>query len=382
MIFDYIPPADVVVATSFAVGLCVLALVALSWVHGRNLRRVPLRIHVGGSRGKTSTVRYLAAALREGGFTVLAKTTGTLPLLIMPDGREVRWSRWGAPSVAETARFFRLARHLKVDAVVLESMAIEPEYLWAAENYLVRATHLVLTNARPDHAEVLGTDDDAMARALSLLVPRQGHVFLTDESNLAPILAASRDNASSVSVVESAGASPDRINRALAQSVCTSLGLAPEVISAGFDRAKIDPGGFFVRDIVVDDRPLRFHNAFACNDVLSLERLWQDHPAEEMPIVLLNARFDRPERTKAFLDFLATLPPVKLVIAGAWRPAWARQAGLAPENIARLRSRDPAGILRELAALAPSRSVWGVGNYAGVGETLSDYLREQGSLLC
>src|SRR5690606_28841177 len=66
----------------------VLTCVVLTWLaaasalHRRRLAAVPVRIHVAGSRGKTSTARLIGAALRFAGRRVLVKTTGTDPLLI------------------------------------------------------------------------------------------------------------------------------------------------------------------------------------------------------------------------------------------------------------------------------------------------------------
>ena len=50
-----------------------------SLVHRRCLSKIPYRIHVNGTRGKSSVTRLIAAGLREGGIRTCAKTTGTLP---------------------------------------------------------------------------------------------------------------------------------------------------------------------------------------------------------------------------------------------------------------------------------------------------------------
>jgi len=50
--------------------------------HYKRVKRIPIRIHVNGTRGKSITTRLIAAGLREAGFKVLAKTTGILPRLI------------------------------------------------------------------------------------------------------------------------------------------------------------------------------------------------------------------------------------------------------------------------------------------------------------
>ena len=47
--------------------------------HRRHLKAIPVRIHVNGTRGKSSVTRLIAAGLRQAGMIACAKTTGTLP---------------------------------------------------------------------------------------------------------------------------------------------------------------------------------------------------------------------------------------------------------------------------------------------------------------
>ncbi|MCH2454865.1 MAG: poly-gamma-glutamate synthase PgsB, partial [Idiomarina sp.] len=66
-----------------------LAIVAGLWValvlagglealkHRWLVSRIPVRVHVNGTRGKTSVTRLIAAGLRAGGKRVCAKTTGS-----------------------------------------------------------------------------------------------------------------------------------------------------------------------------------------------------------------------------------------------------------------------------------------------------------------
>ena len=58
-------------------------------LHRRRLARIPIRIHVSGTRGKSSVTRLLAAGLNEGGVVAAAKTTGTLARMIFPDQEEI-----------------------------------------------------------------------------------------------------------------------------------------------------------------------------------------------------------------------------------------------------------------------------------------------------
>jgi len=80
------------------VAALLLLLLARALLLRRALSRVPIRIHVGGTRGKTTVCRLIAAGLRSEGVRTLAKTTGTDPLLILPDGTERAWRRAGPPT--------------------------------------------------------------------------------------------------------------------------------------------------------------------------------------------------------------------------------------------------------------------------------------------
>ena len=58
-------------------------------LHRRHLEKIPVRIHVGGTRGKSSVTRLIAAGLNHSGVRTAAKTTGTTARMILPDQREV-----------------------------------------------------------------------------------------------------------------------------------------------------------------------------------------------------------------------------------------------------------------------------------------------------
>ena len=70
--------------------LLLISLIFFGWfentMHIRALENIPLRIHVNGSRGKSSGTRLVAAGLRAGGLKVLAKTTGSAPRIIDKNG--------------------------------------------------------------------------------------------------------------------------------------------------------------------------------------------------------------------------------------------------------------------------------------------------------
>jgi len=85
---EHISDARLFVVALVALAGCILWQGIVAWRHRRALRSIPVRIHVAGTRGKSTTTRLIAAALRASGRRVVAKTTGSEPRLILPDGRE------------------------------------------------------------------------------------------------------------------------------------------------------------------------------------------------------------------------------------------------------------------------------------------------------
>jgi len=366
-------------ARLFAIGLlalagCIAWMGFAAWRHRRALRQIPIRIHVAGTRGKSTTTRLIAAGLRAGGLRVMAKTTGSEPRLILPDGSEQQWPRRGPAAVGEQARLIARAARLGADAVVAECMAIRKEMIWASETFLVAATTAVITNARADHFEDIGEDHDLMADALRAAVPRGSRLIVTAEAADAALQAFAVARGTKVTVVETAGLAPLKANRALALAVCAAHGVPAAIAGPAMDTAAPDPDGFFERALTIAGKHVRFANAFACNDIVSLARLWPTVDAGAgAPVVLLNARRDRPLRTRRFVEFLAAQAPLPLlfVVGDPRALRLARRAGFGPEAVRRLRARGPVEALAELAAQAmPGGLIWGVGNYHGFGARL------------
>jgi poly-gamma-glutamate synthase PgsB/CapB len=303
----------------------------------------------------------------------VAKTTGSQPRLILPDGNEEAWPRRGPASVREQVRFFAQAARLGADTVVVECMAIRPEFVWASETHLVRATTAVITNARPDHFEDIGDDPDAAAVALRWVVPASGQLVVAAEAATPALRSFAQGRGTAVTVVDTAGLGPLPADRALALAVCALHGVPAAIAGPAMDAAATDPSSFFERTLTIDGKSVRFANAFACNDVDSLALLWPQPDGAGAPVVLLNARRDRPLRTRRFLEFLAARTPAPLlfVVGDPLAVRLARRAGFMPDAVRWLRARTPAAALAELAALTPAGGViWGVGNYQGFGARL------------
>jgi gamma-polyglutamate synthase len=363
--------------------------------HRRNLRKIPIRVHVNGTRGKSSVTRLIAAALREGGTVTCAKTTGTLARFIQPDGRELPIYRPSGPNVIEQKRMVALAAGHEAKALVIECMALTPELQALSELKLIRATHAVITNARPDHLDVMGPADADVAKALACVTPVRGKLYTAEQHQLAVFEAAAKDRESELIVVgreEIAAITEDELNAfsytehadnvALALRVAADLGIERNVALRGMQAVKPDPGALREYELDFFGRRIVFVNGFAANDPVSTEQLYREasarHPEIESRIALFNCRGDRPERSIQLGAELPRWAPSDHVVAiGTGTYLFARaviRAGLDPTRLELCEDMSEDEIFeRVLSLVERSALVFGMGNIGGLGFSLTRY---------
>ena len=182
----------------FAVLTCIAFLVE-AWHYRRRLHRIPIRIHVNGTRGKSSVTRLICAGLNAGGIRTCGKTTGTLARMIFSDGSEVPIFRPCRANVIEQKRVVRAAVADAAEALVIECMALQPLLQSVCELKLVQSTVGVITNARADHLDVMGPSRLDVASALSGTTPVAGTLFTAEacEDSLQVLQAAAKDRGTS-----------------------------------------------------------------------------------------------------------------------------------------------------------------------------------------
>lgn len=292
--------------------------------HERNLNRIPLRIHVNGTRGKSSVTRLIAAGLRAGGRVTVAKTTGSAARVILPDGSERPLARRGAANIRELIPFAAEAAAHGAEAIVVECMAVKPELQRFAEEKLVRAHIGVITTIRPDHEEVTGGGPD-VARALAGAIPRQG-TLVTTPAALAALAAAGAVPAGAVLLAgpdelppTSLEAFPGEVfpeNVVLALTVCELAGVDRATALRGMRAASPDPGNVTVGEYAAAGRTFTLVNALAANDPESTRILWQRYAAGRASVVLLNCRPDRKYRTVQLAEALTPLHRGPYLVTG------------------------------------------------------------------
>jgi gamma-polyglutamate synthase len=379
-LLDQVTPFARFVVALLAGSAACLSLAAAAILHRRLLKRIPIRIHVAGTRGKSTVTRLVAAGLRAGGYRVVAKTTGAQPKFIRPDGSEVPIRRWGAASIREQSSFIRAANRENANAVVVEAMAIEPEYLGALQHFYIRATDLLITNVRPDHQEQLGDRPDAMASAIMRALPPKSRVFATAEAATQLVQEETQRLRCELTVADDVQDSdPEAANLILAHAVCRRYGIDDKVSDGAMRDVQRDIGAFTLHSVSIGGRSVRFANAFSCNDIESFRRLWQRYqPAGMRTAFLFNARADRPLRSRAFLSLMPQLAPdaVLYVTQGSrvFR-RWALKAGFDPSRVHLL---PLAPAQRQLDRIAQDVSdgtvVWGAGNFRGAGAEITAFV--------
>ena len=370
--------------------------------HRRRLARIPIRVHVNGTRGKSTVTRLIAAGLRAGGIRTCAKTTGTLPRMSFCDGSEYPVFRPGKANVIEQIRIVRAAVADSAEALVIECMALRPELQSLCELKLVQSTHGVITNARADHLDCMGPTTRDVALALAGSTPKCGTLY-TAERELDDVFRASARERKSrfvpVSLGEVQAVTRAELqmfgwiehaeNVALALRVCSDLGVDRAAALEGMWRMTPDFGVMTVHQLSKSVGEYLFVNGFAANDPVSTGCNWQlaidrfPHAAQRVAVV--NCRCDRPERSVQLGHACASWWPADryLVVGGETRlfAKSAVEAGVNPLRIRCLEAANLETILEELQSLsAPTALVVGMGNIDGPGKQLARHAARHGRL--
>ncbi|OLZ70222.1 poly-gamma-glutamate synthase PgsB [Streptomyces amritsarensis] len=364
--------------------------------HFASLHRIPNRVLVNGIRGKSSITRLCAGALRGGGLTTVAKTTGTAARFIHPDATEEPvYRKFGIANVVEQIGIVRRASAYRPDALVMECMAVMPALQEINQSKLIQSTIGVLCNVREDHVAEMGPTLDDIARSLSRSMP-YGGICVTAEKERFDVLkeeADARDcrllyaDPDTVSDEELRGFSwfTFKENVAIALLVAELLGVDRETALRGMYEAPPDPGVLSVeRYLAPGGKRLRFANVFAANDpestLMNINQLL-DLGAVDRPLsVVINCRPDRVERNGQMGAIIPELRPDKVFVIGhpaksaidaipaEWRD---RAVDLGGDH------RDGEEFMQELLGhLGPSSSLVAIGNIHGQGEVLLEHLAE------
>ena len=289
------------------------------YLHQKRIYSIPIRIHINGTRGKSSVTRLIGAGLRAGGISNITKVTGTFPRLIVEDGTETYIHRKASANILEQLSIVKFAASRKVDALVMECMALQPQYQTITEHHMIHSNIGVMTNIRLDHTDVMGHTLQEIAETLGRTIPENEHLF-TSENIIPGTLRNMADkrktithfvDPETISHEEMKGFSyiEHRENVSLALAVCQHLRIDRETALRGMYQAIPDAGALMVFRVRAFGKDLVFYNAFAANDPDSTFLVWKkirdEIGLEGARIVLLNTRQDRLYRAQQLAEMVA-----------------------------------------------------------------------------
>jgi len=371
-------------------GLVLLLLLVELFVVQRIVRSIPIRVHVNGSRGKSSVTRYIVAGLRSGGKRTVGKITGIQPTILLPDGQKSIIQRRAPANVREQIKLARLAKKLSCDALVLECMSISSP-LQQVESDILQPHVTVLTNILEDHLEELGSSDAERTEAYCSAFPSNAVIVTNDQEHIIEVeKAASQRNTKVIVPPTRTFPATEFILPAialehisLALTACTTLGVDEELALRGI-LGELQNDEPLLYSFTAGHNEVRFINGFAVNDVPSAKvflESWRERLNNWSELVfVLNTRSDRPRRSVEFARWCSSLDELKtIILTGTHIPLtkrMLRKYGI-PESRIQILSKDqirePQKAFGQM--IDGSATVFGFCNIAGDGFAFLDAIK-------
>ena len=362
--------------------------------HQLVLSNIPVRIHVNGTRGKSSVTRLIAAGLRAGGKRTFAKTTGTAPRVIDAEGIDRIIHRLRSPSIGEQVRLLKYFSAEKPDVVVMECMAVQPQYQWISEHQMVKSDIGVITNARPDHLDEMGPTDVDVVRSLCNSVPIDGTLITAEEKYKNILEEVAEQNGSEFLHSDEGSITDSELNKfsyiehpqniAIALDVCKKMGIKRDVALTGMHSVKPDLGALIVWKLKGENGSLQFVNGMAANDPVSTLQIWKfvidRYPTTSGSAVFFNSRDDRPLRTNQMLELtFEEIKPEHFIIRGDKIASKInRLIHHSPETKVQIFPLDDKidSVSKSILDLPEDILVFAIGNQVGEGQNILQILSE------
>jgi gamma-polyglutamate synthase len=358
--------------------------------HKKRLHTIPIRINVNGIRGKSTVTRLITSVIKEAGYKTVGKTTGTSARMIYWFTEEEKpiKRRPEGPNIGEQRRVVKEVAELGTDALVCECMAVQPDYQLIFQEKLVQANIGVIVNVLEDHMDVMGPTLDNVAEAFTATIPYGGHLVTIDGPYLDYFSKVAEERGTKVVVADHTKISEEYLkqfsymvfpdNASIALAVAEVLGIEEEVALRGMLRAQPDPGAMRIIRFGNEQHVSFFVNGFAANDAASTLRIWERVKmfgySDILPIIIMNCRADRVDRTEQFAqDVLPYIQAEVIVAIGeTTSPIIERykQGTFQTNEMWDLGGWDTTQILDKLLPYIEDRMVYGIGNIHGAAEPL------------
>lgn len=364
--------------------------------HQKNIDSIPVRININGIRGKSTVTRLITGIVTEAGYKTVGKTTGTSARMIywFTDEEKPIVRRPEGPNIGEQRRVVKEAARLEAEALVSECMAVNPDYQITFQEKMIQANIGVIVNVLEDHMDVMGPTLDEVAEAFLATIPYKGHLITVDGPYLEYFKTVAAKRRTKVIVADNSRITDEFLrkfdymvfpdNASLALAVAEALDIPEEVAFRGMLNAHPDPGAMRITQFGDPKAPAFLVNGFAANDAASTLRIWERVGeigySVDSPIVIMNCRPDRVDRTEQFArDVLPYIKTDILVLIGeTTSPIMdAYNEGKIPaKEIWDLEGHSTEEIFNKLRPELHNRMIYGVGNIHGAAEPLIEVMKE------
>ncbi len=360
--------------------------------HLQSLNNIPLRIHVNGTRGKSSVTRLIAAGLREAGLKTFAKVTGTAPRVIDNEGKDRIIHRLRLPSIGEQVKLMNYFANQEPEAVVIECMAVQPHYQWISEHQMVKAHIGVITNVRPDHLEEMGPTDNDVAMSLCNTVPCNSILITGEENKTNLIKKVAKNNKTKFIKSDPKTINKKELNKfnymehpsniAVALDACKIAGVDKSIALRGMQKVKPDEGALIVWELCKRDKKIKFVNGMAANDPVSTLQIWehisQHYSKKEEVCVFFNSREDRPDRTRQMIELtLKEIKPDYFFVRGDKVDQQIKNnIKFSPDTIVKILSMklEYKILIKRIFDLPSDTLVYAIGNQVGAGQEILTHI--------
>ncbi|MDU5920893.1 MAG: poly-gamma-glutamate synthase PgsB [Clostridiales bacterium] len=383
----------------FIIVLCVAILLILGireqMAQKRNVEKIPIKVNINGIRGKSTVTRLITSILTEAGYKTVGKTTGTAARMIywFQDDEDIIVRQPQGANIGEQLKVLQKAADLNAEALVCECMAVNPDYQKVFQFRMLEANIVVIVNVLEDHLDVMGPTLDQIAQAFGATIPYNGFLITIDCAYTDYFKQIAKERNTKVIIADNSKITDEYLakfdymifpdNASLALAVGEALGIDEETCFKGMLNAHPDPGAMRITRIGDEDLNCTFVNGFAANDPQSTVNIWErvkelEYNTED-PIVIMNCREDRVDRTEIFVsDVFPKIQTHTLVAIGEVSEpiTTAFNNGQFPnvKNYINLEYAEPDKIMETLNPLLKDRMVFGVGNIHGQGEAFIEKL--------
>ena len=361
----------------------------------RNVEKIPIRVNINGIRGKSTVTRLITSILTEAGYKTVGKTTGTAARMIywFQDDEDIIVRQPQGANIGEQLKVLQKAADLNAEALVCECMAVNPDYQKVFQFRMLEANIVVIVNVLEDHLDVMGPTLDQIAQAFGATIPYNGFLITIDCAYTNYYKQIAKERNTKVIIADNSKITDEYLakfdymifpdNASLALAVGEALGIDEETCFKGMLNAHPDPGAMRITRIGDENLNCTFVNGFAANDPQSTVNIWErvkelEYNTED-PIVIMNCREDRVDRTEIFVsDVFPKIQTHTLVAIGEVSEpiTTAFNNGQFPnvKNYINLEYAEPDKIMETLNPLLKDRMVFGVGNIHGQGEAFIEKL--------